>query len=180
MGHCTHTIRLAPNMSSRSSSPGIPLTSILSPDRRTPASMQIDPEGSNAAEPKVHSNPSSANSTQSELLHHEMNRADPPTVSNIPYTTPPTPMSPKSHDQTPSVHSNKNRRIVLRYLVRRTAFWTLGGIIVMLLGIALIQVIIFPKIRTCPPSATCPGSYDPNNGNSLQLLSCRIGSRGGS
>lgn len=40
----------------------------------------------------------------------------------------------------------------------------------MLLGIGLTQLAIFPRIYTCPPSATCSGSYDPNHGNAPQLL----------
>lgn len=40
----------------------------------------------------------------------------------------------------------------------------------MLFGIALTDVVILPRIHTCPPSASCPRSYDPNTGNALQLL----------
>lgn len=40
----------------------------------------------------------------------------------------------------------------------------------MLFGIALTGAVILPRIHTCPTSASCPRSYDPNTTNALQLL----------
>jgi hypothetical protein len=44
------------------------------------------------------------------------------------------------------------------------------GIIMMLLGIGLLKAVVLPHMYICPESATCPGSWHPDQGNSLQLL----------
>lgn len=40
----------------------------------------------------------------------------------------------------------------------------------MLFGIILTDTVVLPRIHTCPPSASCPKTYDPNTTNALQLL----------
>jgi len=55
-------------------------------------------------------------------------------------------------------------------IFRRTAGYTVLGIVFMILGIGLIQGVVLPKIHTCPPSATCSTFWDPNRSNILNIL----------
>ncbi|XP_006453764.1 hypothetical protein AGABI2DRAFT_113535 [Agaricus bisporus var. bisporus H97] len=95
-----------------------------------------------------------------------------PTHIDISRTASPIPMAARFSDSHLPLDDSvvTTRWRVLLYLISTTALWVFGGIFFMLLGIGLTQVIIFPRIHTCPSSATCENSYDPNNGNSLQLL----------
>jgi hypothetical protein len=40
----------------------------------------------------------------------------------------------------------------------------------MLLGIGLLRAVVLPHIYTCPESANCSGSFDPDRGDTRQLL----------
>lgn len=73
------------------------------------------------------------------------------------------------------VQHSATKLTILRYLVHKTVSWVLAGILLMFLGIELSQAIILPRLHTCPISAACPGSYDFNTGNSLQLLQAFMG-----
>jgi hypothetical protein len=67
-------------------------------------------------------------------------------------------------------HSIASHWDVFLYILKKTCSWVLVGIIIMLLGIGLLRGVIFPHIYTCPESAKCSWSFDPEQGNTRQLL----------
>lgn len=163
-------------MASTPSSPNT-LAVPLTPNRRATTPL-LDSAGGQpyAAEPKLYTKrhpsfPKRGNSSQSFFTSstHEPHKVA-PYNPNIPLSTLPSTLSDDLDDPQPLIHSRTTRWDVLLYLIKKTSAWVLGGAIMMLFGIAISQAFVLPKIHTCPASATCPASYDPNAGNSLQLL----------
>ena len=71
---------------------------------------------------------------------------------------------PKSNMNHPSSHSRSQRVILLHFLLKKTGFWVAGGLTIMLVGTAIIQLALLPHIYICPAGATCSHSIDPNTG----------------
>lgn len=166
-------------MANRPSSPDADLARPFSRNRRAGAALKLgsstgEPLG--AGKPKLYKADDASFSKFGDSIQplltdsaHEAHRIT-SFGPEIPLVTSPIQMSTHLHDQHLPAHSWSTRWEVLQYLIRKTCMWVLAGVLVMLLGIGVAQAIVLPKVHTCPASATCPGSYDPNNGNFLQLL----------
>ncbi|KAF9445745.1 hypothetical protein P691DRAFT_252801 [Macrolepiota fuliginosa MF-IS2] len=149
-------------------------SSPLSPLRRSGTPVSLDYPGPNpftTDETKSsYHDTTPPKSNESHILlstsSHE-NRSVTSLGQGLPYASSPAQMS-FPPNRFPA--SRTTRLDVLQYVASKTSLWVLTGVTLMLLGIGVVHAAILPKIHTCPISATCEGSYDPNTGNSLQLL----------
>ncbi|KAJ3574272.1 hypothetical protein NP233_g1876 [Leucocoprinus birnbaumii] len=152
----------------------------LSPNRRQVAleSNPVPPRPPGAVGPTIYRDktPSLVNADRSKysLLRHETHIIE-PFLPGARITTSPTPMTSQvSFGPQFFEHQETSRRAVLWVLFKKTYLWVISGVLLMILGIGLCHAIILPRIHTCPASADCDGSYDPNSGNSLPLLQAFI------
>jgi len=67
-----------------------------------------------------------------------------------------------------AIHTTRGQVVFL--LIKSSAIWVTPGIGTMVIGIGIVQAILLPKIHACPANALCPGSFNPNATNVLQLL----------
>ncbi|KAF5352595.1 hypothetical protein D9756_006330 [Leucocoprinus leucothites] len=152
-------------------------TMALSPKRRASPPLESDPAINlppGAEEPRIYRekypSPLKPDRSKYSLLRHETHLIE-PFMPGSRITSSPTPMSSQpSLIQHYFEHPDTSQRTVLWVLIRKTSLWVLAGVMMMILGIGLSHALILPHIHTCPVSATCPETYDPNTGNSLQLL----------
>lgn len=94
---------------------------------------------------------------------------DLPTIGPHITLPPPSPGSkPRLHTSKVVFHTTKGEIVFL--LLKSSALWVAAGIGTMVIGIGIVEAVLFPKIHTCPSDALCPGSFNPNATNVLQLL----------